>query len=252
MCTLHLFYRVYPSAPILFAANRDENLDRAWVGPGPLFDAPPVFGPRDASAGGTWLGVNASGVLVSLANHLGTLGNGQSLCSRGLVVAEALRRPSAAEAAEIAVKMAPRCKAFTLLVADPGQAFIVDCTPRAAVAQRLDPGRHVITNARFGDEEDVKARRCLRRMAALGGAEPPSEEELLSFLADHEKDGPDVTALCVHPAEGDRFGTSSASVVQLGADRQVQRFLFCAGPPCSGSWSDRTEACEAFLGSRGS
>ncbi|MBI5441561.1 MAG: NRDE family protein [Deltaproteobacteria bacterium] len=247
MCTLHLFYRVFPSAPVLFAANRDENLDRSWREPARLSSDPPVFGPRDGSAGGTWLGLGASGLLVSLANHFGTLGSGQSLCSRGFFVAEVLRRKTAREAARFAAEAAPRCKAFTLLLADPDEAYVVDSSPRGFARHRLGAGTHVITNAPFGDPGDAKAARSRRRMAALGEGEPPSLQDLAAFLSDHEPAAPETTSLCVHPKDGDRFGTSSASVVQLGAEGEVQRFLFCAGPPCSGSWSDRTEECRSSL-----
>jgi uncharacterized protein with NRDE domain len=249
MCTLHLFYRMFPSAPLVFAANRDENLDRAWCEPGRLSSDPPVFGPRDGTAGGTWLGVSASGLLVSLANHWGTLGTGHSLCSRGYFVAEALRRRTAREAAAFAEETAPRCKAFTLLLADPEDAYVLDCSPDGVVRHRLGPGPHVITNGRFGDPADAKAARSRRRMAALGKREPPSREEVAAFLADHDSDHPQFSALCVHPPgpAGDRFGTSSASHVQIGPGGEVRRFLFCAGPPCACEWSDRTEACRASL-----
>ena len=40
---------------MVFAANRDELLDRAWAGPRPLASDPLIFGPVDLVAGGTWL-----------------------------------------------------------------------------------------------------------------------------------------------------------------------------------------------------
>jgi uncharacterized protein with NRDE domain len=247
MCTLHLFYRVYPSAPVLFAANRDENLDRTWTEPSRLSEAPRVFGPRDGTAGGTWLGVNEAGLLVSLANHWGTLGNGQSYCSRGLLVAEALRQRSAREALALALELVPRCKAFTLLLAGPDEAYVVDSSPGRLETHALPPGRHVITNAFFADPDDRKAARSRRRMAVLGNGAAPSREELVAFLADHGTDGPEASPLCIHPPADERFGTSSASVIQIDPGGRVQRFLFCSGPPCDGNWSDRTEACRAAL-----
>jgi hypothetical protein len=85
-------------------------------------------------------------------------------------------------------------------------------------------------------------------MAALGNGEPPSRRELVTFLADHESGGSGASPLCIHPSDDDRFGTSSASIVQVGADREVQRFAFCSGPPCAGHWNDLTEACRTALG----
>jgi uncharacterized protein with NRDE domain len=241
MCTLHLFHRVFPDAPVLFAANRDEDLRRPWRPPARLIKEPWIYGPRDLTAGGTWLGVNRAGVLVSLANHLGTLRQGSpSLCSRGTVVMEALHHGSAREAVEYAAGAAPVCKAYTLLVADPERAYVVDHGDGGTRTHRLRPGCHVITNARFRDPGDPKARRCLERMAPLAEAGTPDHAELFGFLADHQAATDATTPLCIHPREGSRFGTSSASVVSITPERRVDRFWFASGPPCSATPQDRT------------
>ena len=241
MCTLHLFYRVFPDAPVLFAANRDEDLDRPWRPPGVLAKEPWIYGPRDLTAGGTWLGVNRAGVLVSLANHLGTLrGGSPSLCSRGTVVLETLRHGSAREAVAFATRVAPVCKAYTLLVADPEQAYVVDHGEGGTQTYRLMPGCHVITNSRFRDPEDPKARRCLNRMEELVGGPTPGPTEVFPFLSDHQAAAADTTPLCIHPAPDSHFGTSSASVVSITPERRIDRFLFAPGPPCSTPPEDYT------------
>lgn len=241
MCTLHLFFRVFPEAPVLFAANRDENLGRAWRGPGPLASVPQVYGPRDLTAGGTWLGVNDAGLLVSLANHHGTLAKGGSLCSRGAVVLEALHHGSADEARRFAEWVAPACKAYTLLVADPERAYVVDHSPTGTQTYRLLPGCHVVTNARFRDPLDPKARRSLRRMESLATrGVPPDPAAAARFLADHGTDAPGATPLCVHPGPGETFGTSSASLIRIGPNRTVDEFWFAAGPPCTAPFGNVT------------
>jgi uncharacterized protein with NRDE domain len=247
MCTLHLFYRVSEEEPVLFAANRDENLDRAWTGPSILSAVPGVFGPRDATAGGTWLGVSSSGLLVSLANHKGTLANGASLCSRGHFVFEVLRRGTAAQAQAFAAATAPLCKAFTLLLADPAEAFVLENGPRGCSVFALEPGCHVITNAPFRDPLDRKAHRSLRRMERLRRSSHLGTKDLFAFLCDHESEGPEPSPLCVHPAPAERFGTSSASVVRIGAAGQIRGFHFSPGPPCSTDWLDHTAGCRAAL-----
>lgn len=240
MCTLHLFYHVFPETPVLFAANRDEILDRAWQGPAFLASEPRIYGPRDGTAGGTWLGLNEAGVLVSLANHYGTLTRAPSLCSRGTVVLEALRRGSAGEAAELAERAAPACKSYTLLVVDPQRAYVIDRAPGGVACHRLRPGCHVITNMRFRDPADPKARRSLERMAqfAVNGT-APSPEEVFRFLGAHEPAAVDASPLCIHAKPPSRFGTSSSSLVAIGS-RGVQTFLFAPGPPCSTPFSDVT------------
>ncbi len=238
MCTLHLWFQVFADAPVVFAANRDENLGRPWRPPALLVERPRVYGPRDGAAGGTWLGVNEGGVLVSLANHQGTLATGASLCSRGAYVLDALRRPDAGEALRFAREGSPACKAYTLLIADPDAAYVVDHDPTDTRVYRLEPGCHVITNDRFREPGDAKARRSLDRMAALAGTErPPDPGVLFRFLADHEQPPGADTPLCVHPPPGDTFGTSSASVVRIGPDRTVDGFWFAPGPPCTARWT---------------
>ncbi len=241
MCTLHLWYRVFDDVPVLFAANRDEDLERAWDLPGPLASVPRLYGPRDRVAGGTWLGVNLdAGLLVSLANHEGTLAKGSGFCSRGTIVLETLRHESAEEARRFAEWVAPACKSYTLLIADPDRAYVVDHTPGGTLVYRLLPGCHVITNARFRDPDDPKARRSLRRMEALAAQGLPGPEELFGFLADHEVPGPGSTPLCIHPGPGERFGTSSASVIRLDPSGRVAGFWLAPGPPCSTPFVDCT------------
>jgi len=249
MCTLHLFFQVFSDEPVLFAANRDELLDRAWRGPDLLSRVPRIWGPRDLAAGGTWLGVNEAGVLVSLANHEGTLrGGSASLCSRGAVVLETLRHGTADEARRFAEWVAPACKAYTLLVADPHRAVVLDHGAEGTQTYRLLPGCHVVTNARFRDPEDPKARRSLARMQELAARDrPPTDDELAAFLSDHQAPAPDATPLCIHPGTHpqhagttNRFGTSSAAAIRIGADRTVRSFRFARGAPCQAPFQDRT------------
>ncbi len=233
MCTLHIWYHVFPDAPVVFAATRDENLDRAWDPPRWLVHLPAVLGPRDRVGGGTWLGVNLdTGLLVCLANHEGTLGRGGSLCSRGTVVLETVRHESAEEARRFAEWVSPACKAYTLLIADPHRAFVVDHAPGGTQTYRLLPGCHVITNARFRDPHDPKAARSRRRMEALAHGATPGPGELFGFLADHGTDAPSASPLCIHPGPGERFGTSSASAVILDPEGGLTGFWFAPGPPC--------------------
>jgi len=245
MCTLHIWYHVFPGAPVVFAATRDENLDRAWDPPGPLGSIPRVFGPRDRVGGGTWLGVNLdAGLLVCLANHEGTLGRGGSLCSRGTVVLETLRHESAEHARRFAEWVSPACKSYTLLIADARSAFVVDHAPGGTQTYRLLPGCHVITNARFRDPDDPKAARSLRRMKALAERGRVTPEDLFGFLADHETDAPSATPLCIHPGPGERFGTSSASAVILDPEGGLAGFWFAPGPPCRNPF-ERVEPARA-------
>ena len=65
MCTLAVFHRVFPSHPLVVAANRDEYLARAAAPPTLLREAPVrAVGGLDLAAGGTWLGLAETGLVV--------------------------------------------------------------------------------------------------------------------------------------------------------------------------------------------
>ena len=245
MCTLLYFHRVFDGTPVLLLANRDESLDRASAPPALLADGgdcrPSVYGPRDLTAGGTWLGVNSAGVVVALTNHYGTLGKGGGLCSRGHVVMEALAARSARGAAETVLGLSPACKHFTILAADPREAFVVDNPgPEEATLHELKPGCHAVTNERFRKEGDEKAGRALKMMEAEAARGRPSREDAARLLGNHEAPGGWTSALCVHPDGGIRFGTVSATVTAIGPDGKVKTFLYAPGPPCVTPFKDCT------------
>ncbi|HMN92919.1 MAG TPA: NRDE family protein [Hydrogenophaga sp.] len=84
MCLIAFALDVRPGMPLLLAANRDEFFDRptaplhAWKLP----DGTTVLAGRDLKAGGTWLGVSASGRVAMLTN-VRSPDTGQAGRSRG-------------------------------------------------------------------------------------------------------------------------------------------------------------------------
>ena len=126
MCTLIALHRCYPSAHLLVAANRDEFLARPASGPRVhTWHGRRVIAPIDERAGGTWLGMNDAGVFAALTNRPAQ-GLDASRRSRGLLVADALGRDSAARAAEAALQLAANAyNPFNLFVADGEHAFAI-------------------------------------------------------------------------------------------------------------------------------
>jgi uncharacterized protein with NRDE domain len=238
-------YNIFDDAPVLIMANRDEMIDRAWSPPALLCDTPKILGPRDMVAGGTWMGVNEAGVVVGLTNHYGTLATGGSLCSRGYVVMETLRHTTAPEARHFAQIMAPVCKSYTLLIADPDHAFVVQNIDGNLQTFELMTGQHVLTNRPFRTPDDPKAQLAHRRMTQLvddSQGQLPSPVDMRHFLADHaptEAEGFPFT-LCVHPPEGEKFATTSATAITIDRQRRVSSYLFAPGQPCQTPWDDVT------------
>src|SRR5947207_9943071 len=99
MCLLAVLFRVAEDAPVVVAANREELYARGGEPPAVRDGPVPFVAGRDPLQGGTWLGVNARGVLVAVTNRVKSHPPARPR-SRGLLVGELLAAASAAEAAE--------------------------------------------------------------------------------------------------------------------------------------------------------
>ncbi|WP_049987059.1 NRDE family protein [Halobellus rufus] len=254
MCTLTLAWRVFADAPVVVAANRDELLDRESEPPAVRDGDPAFVAPRDAEAGGTWIGYNEAGVFCGITNRWVDVPDGGER-SRGLLVRDVLETESADEArrvVESAVE-ADTYDGFNLVIAERGAAQAetagaseIDATPRAFLFEwdgelrirELDPGVHVVVNVgvdgeNFGPEGHPErgaeqARNAERVRDALepreGDGPAAWRDRAADVLADHDY------GVCVHDPER-RFGTRSSSLVTLYADGTGD-FAFADGPPC--------------------
>ena len=235
MCTFTLAWQVFEDAPVVVAANRDEQLGRETHPPARRDWERPVVAPKDAEAGGTWLGYNDAGVLVSVTNRWSDADLGAER-SRGLLVRDALRQDSA----EAAVRYVERdldareYDGFNLVAADAGAAILVEWDGVRRVRQ-LDPGVHVVVNVGADGQYAIPAQR-----QAVGEQQAANADRLREHLrpepgersrawldraaaavSDHE------FGVCIH---GDGFGTRSSSLVRLGADGDS--YEYADGPPC--------------------
>jgi uncharacterized protein with NRDE domain len=89
VCTLVIAWQVLADAPVAVAANRDEALARPAEPPELIEGDPAIVAPRDAEAGGTWLGYNDRRLLVGLSNRW-TEAEIAGERSRGLLVRDLL------------------------------------------------------------------------------------------------------------------------------------------------------------------
>ena len=259
MCTLTLAWRVFADTPVALAANREEALDRVAEPPGVQGDEDRYVAPRDAEAGGTWIGLSESGVAVAVTNRwLDTPREGDR--SRGLLVGDCLR----ADSAESAVRAVERDLAtrsydgFNLVVADAVAAFLLSYDGGLAVT-RLDPGVHVVGNVggvvNGGDRFAIPERRrafgaeradSARRIAAAVVPEPGESvdawlDRAAEILSDH------AYGACLH---GDEFGTRSFTRIRLGADGEAPaEFAYADGPPCE-TPAEAVSLPEGFAASR--
>jgi uncharacterized protein with NRDE domain len=221
------------------AANRDEHLARPsepWAlrfGPGPI----PYAAPRDAVAGGTWIGLSAAGVFAAVTNVFTGAPPDASLRSRGELVGLALALPSA-RAARAALESVPATQwnPFHLAVADAtGEAFLWRHDGEGpARFSPLAPGLHVVTE-RAADGSDPRA---LAVRAAW-----PTEPDLGALGGLLARDGPGEP-ICVHL--GEAYGTRSATVLRLAGAVASSDLLTADLAPCTAPLEDRSALLAAL------
>ena len=240
MCTLAAFVGVFPSWPLVVAANRDEYLARPAAPPTLLRETPPrAFGGRDLTAGGTWLGVSEVGLVAGMLNRRSTVPPDPACRSRGQLCLDLLGCATAAEAAaRVAAEPPGRHNPFNLLVADRTAAFVVS-QPRGERprALRLEPGLHLLTNLDLNDPTCPRIAASHQGFAATGDAFARDGDvdalvsRLQTVLADHatalDPRGPG--SLCVHMGP---YGTRSSSVLLVPAGAEPVCYFHAEGPPC--------------------
>jgi uncharacterized protein with NRDE domain len=268
VCLLIALSRTVPGIPLLVAANRDELYARPAEAVTVLRGAAPrILGGRDELAGGTWLAVNAAGVLAGLTNQP-SAGRDPAKRSRGELPLLFAAYPDAATAvAEVCGRLDPaNYNPCWLLVGDRDTLFSVDLTggPRPVV-QELPPGRYVLENAPLR-RESAKQQRVAAlvetALAADGGA--GAAAALATALRDHQPAaGPqpappgglprpaEISAACVHT---ERYGTRSAMIVSVPA-AGLPKVQVAEGAPCAAPLLDQaslwTRAAPAVAAVRG-
>jgi uncharacterized protein with NRDE domain len=236
MCLVILAYRVVEGFPIVVAANRDERYARGGDPPQVLGRDPLVWGGRDPVAGGTWLGVNARGLLVALTGRPA----GQTdphRRSRGLLCLDALRQESAA-ALEAWLREELRRQPynpFNLLYADGASAGVAYCEGSLRAAS-VSPGVHVLTGGMLCDRGQPKIARGFDLLADMPREWPGAFERLRRVCADRREGAPESDPICMR---GERAGTVSSSILALGDAFPAGSFYFHApGPPCETEYRD--------------
>lgn len=194
MCTIFVLRRPGHPWPLLLAANRDEMRDRAWDPPGRHWpELPQVIAGRDQLAGGSWLGLNDSGVVAGVLNRIGSLGPEAGKRTRGELVLEALRHTDASGAATAITLLNPaNYRSFNMVVADSRNAYWLRHKGGAAEAGgsgpqspaggagrdpgieafELPPGLSMITARDRNDLASARIRTYLPRLEAAAPPDP--------------------------------------------------------------------------------
>lgn len=221
----------------LLGHNRDERLTRSR-GTAPRIDRVEgiaYLAPGDPEGGGTWIGVNETGLAACLLNAAEPHGRvlGGDPPSRGLLVREAMACRSLDEAvARFSGREADwrARRAFHLVIVAPGTggepasvARLVSDGVRGAW-DRLRPPILFTSSTFDGTGVDVARRRAWERFL---GETVDSAASLGAWLAGHEPErGP--YSVCMHREEA---RTVSRTLVSVGPGGSALDYV--DGPPCS-------------------
>lgn len=235
MCTVTLAWQVFPDAPVVVAANRDEQFERPAEPPALRDWEVRTVAPRDESEGGTWLGYNEHGVLVLITNRW-LDDDIETDRSRGLLVRDALAHESAEAASRYVEREVDsrRYDGFNLLAVDDSAAILLEWRGTLRVRQ-FEPGVHVVVNVgadgdyeipsgrqEFAESQAANANDILTTLAPHPGEESEAWlDRAASVIADHEY------GVCIHD---DGFGTRSSSLIHMTLEGVSYRFA--DGPPC--------------------
>ncbi len=240
MCILAIQYQSVLHAPILLAANREEEYDRPSQAPKIQSGKPRVICGIDRRAGGTWFGVNQHGLVVTVANRP-KVSTPIDPRSRGLLCRELLESKTAREAVDYATKELARgayCGANYLCV-DANFGAVVYGGDMIETVE-LTPGLHILSNGNLDDDTDSR-QAFVRRQLTL-----QKMDSSVAFLAI-------ASRAFARPADsegrrgvvlrGERRGTVSSILLSLTDRIQNSILQYAPGPPDEKKFDD----CSALL-----
>lgn len=247
MCTLILLYGLLSDYPILALHNR-------YLGKDTLEEPPQRFNgntvaPLDVASGGTWIGVNDSGLLLAITNQeTETLRSPAR--SRGLLALDLLCAcTSAAEARRRlldADTRAPyRTGNFAVLDADEAWQVVWD---RETHVYPIGAGVYpvstltVVPGMKWSERArhiwfDAEKRRT-RATELLRGYKPSNVEEAVETLmrvsADHGY-GRSQASICWHSPE---YRQTSSTLIAVGREPAETRVFYCEGNACTNEFRE--------------
>lgn len=212
MCLIALAHHVSERHPVVIAANRDEDYERATRPAHRWEDAPGVIGGRDALHGGSWLAVSDRGRFAAVTNLRGAP---QRTRSRGLLVSGFVTSDQTPESFAATVAAQARHYAGFHLVLGDASGAIVYVTPDEA-PRVLPPGIHGFSNAP-AEERWPKVDYAAGRVKAILEHSANVEEDLLELLRAPRGRGRVEEEVFI---AGERYGTRASTVV-LVSDEEI-------------------------------
>ena len=206
MCLIAIAHRASARFPLVLAANRDEDYDRATRDAHWWDDAPDVLGGRDVVHGGSWLAITKSARFAAVTNLRGAE---QRTRSRGALVRDFVT--SSAEPrvfAESLLREAAEYSGFHLLAGQSG-GEIVHITRDSWMPLAI--GIHAISNAPLGEHWPKTSIAAEEMESALRLDDADSLlDALMRFLTTPRGTGRVESEIFI---ASDRYGTRASTVI---------------------------------------
>ena len=148
MCTLFIYRSENTEWPVFIANNRDEYFTRSFKEPHTHWvNNSNIFAGKDLLKGGSWLGINKSGLCVSILNRNSMVIKKDNLESRGNIVLNALKYNNARDALNNIKKSFKRnTKFFNLIILDYKNAFWIKYDYAQLKVSNIPYGYSIIDN----------------------------------------------------------------------------------------------------------
>lgn len=248
MCLFSAVFQSIPECPLLILSNRDEYWSRPSQPPQIVVETNKQIrwmGGLDATAGGTWLGINQSGLLVAITNRP-LREEHPRVRSRGLLCRDLLGCRSLNEALEELEKQKKNhpYAGFNVLLLTVSEAVIVENADES-VLTALSPGIHIVSNGTLNDPDDPRVTRARSELDQWDLQKNNPED-----LADDGK------RICGLPANAKHSGicvreknrgSVSSTIVALTENPENALYWYASGPPAETPYADHSKKLRHLL-----
>jgi hypothetical protein len=210
---------------LVVVMNRDERRDRAPARPPRRWPGVPDGGgftaPVDGEAGGSWIAVRDSGVVLALLNHQAVRRATPPRTSRGLLVTALAAERTIPDAARLRAAGLPAFAPFRLFVAGPATPpRVFTWSGVSLTSRRLDPRRGFLTSSSWNPRPVIAARHAAFRAFARDRAQP-TRADLVAFHARADEARGTPWAICMAREDA---RTVSTTVVEAGPGGVSMRY----------------------------
>ena len=221
MCTLLILYRPNNKWPLILAGNRDEMKNRPWLPPGKHWaNYNGIIAGKDITAGGSWLGLNNSGLVATVLNRPNSLGPNTSKNSRGNLIIDILKNETLDSALSyIKFLDNTKWKPFNLFIANNKKAYWIKSTEKDKISINIVPeGKHFLDSYGLNSNQSERYINNKNKFESLNDPNPekPEWDEWINFLANksYPKDKP-LAAMNITDKFKKNYGTLSSSIIAL-------------------------------------